>query len=322
MQRAQGIAKSLRAASGIQNAARPAIVGESQVSDGFINRFGDRHASRQILQQRMKSVSNIQKITAAMKMVAASRLRGAQTRAENSRGIWQPFTRLLGDCPDMDVPNDVTVAVSSDRGLCGGINSNIAKAVRGTMATLDTFETADKEKKIVIVGEKCRSLLQREYGANFVWSFVDTSKVPTTFTTVSLIADDILKTEYDTLRILYNKFKSAITFVPSMVTLNSVEVTEKRAETGGFLDKYEFDDDDRTATLKDIQEFQLACTLYNSMMENSCSELGSRVSAMDSSSKNAKEMKEKLTLLYNRSRQAAITTELIEIISGASALEG
>jgi len=100
------------------------------------------------------------------------------------------------------------------------------------------------------------------------------------------------------------------------------QVAEKRAEAGGMMDEYEIEEEDRAPLLMDLSEFQLSAVLYNSMLENQASELGSRMSAMDSSTKNAKDMLEKLTLTYNRSRQAAITTELIEIISGAAALEG
>ena len=136
------------------------------------------------------------------------------------------------------------------------------------------------------------------------------------------VAEDILKTEYDVTRIIFNRFVSAIAQKPTIATVLSPNALEKEAEAGSAIDQYEIEGPDRAELLQDLGEFQLATTLFTGMLENNCSEQSSRMSAMENSTKNAGEMLGKLTLTYNRTRQAGITTELSEIISGATALEG
>lgn len=315
-------AKRLGASASRQPAAQGLAASEEAFVDGFITPFGARFASRQILQQRMKSVGNIAKITSAMKMVAASRLRGAQTRCEAARGLWIPGTKLLGDCPDVDVPMNLTVAITSDRGLCGGINSAVAKHARATTDVLASLiQSEGKTNPIIIIGDKGKAL-SRTNGAQVQMVITDWTKVPISFNGAGMLADELLKHKADATRIIYNTFQSAMSFMPTMATVVSAEVAEMRAQEGGIMDAYEIEEEDRAPLLADLMEFQLASVLYVGLLENQASELGSRMSAMDSSTKNANEMLNKLTLTYNRSRQAAITTELIEIISGAAALEG
>lgn len=272
----------------------------------------------------MKSVKNIQKITKAMKMVAASKLRAVQTRAENSRGLWQPFTALLGDNPSADVKKNVVVTISSDKGLCGGINSTSVKISR-ILHKLNSGP--DKETKYVLLGEKAKVQLVRDSKKDIELTLTELQKNPLNYTQVSVLADDILKNvEYDALRIVFNKFHSVVSFLPTVSTILSPEVIEKEAEAGGKLgelDSYEIEGGEtKSEILQNLAEFQFSCVMYNAVLENACSEQGARMSAMDSSSRNAGEMLDRLTLTYNRTRQASITTELIEIISGASALAG
>ncbi|KAF7136573.1 hypothetical protein RHSIM_Rhsim08G0146100 [Rhododendron simsii] len=341
---------------------------EEQVS------FGVRSISTQIVRNRMKSVKNIQKITKAMKMVAASKLRAIQVRAENSRGLWQPFTALLGDTPraaigfvlhladivevwlwfsldwlggnllstasliqssnfaclhfvalpGVDVKKNVIVTISSDKGLCGGINSTSVKMSR---ALHKLNAGPDKEGKYVILGEKAKAQLIRDSKKDIEISITELQKNPLNYTQVSVLADDILKNvEFDALRIVFNKFQSVVSFLPTTATILSPEVVEKEAEAGGKLgdlDSYEIEGGEtKSEVLQNLTEFQFSCVLFNAVLENACSEQGARMSAMDSSSRNAGDMLDRLTLTYNRTRQASITTELIEIISGASALTG
>lgn len=286
--------------------------------------FGVRSISTQIVRNRMKSVKSIQKITKAMKMVAASKLRAIQVRAENSRGLWQPFTALLGDTPSVDVKKNVLVTISSDKGLCGGINST---SVKISKAFLKLNSGPDKEIKYVILGEKAKAQLIRDSKQHIELSITELQKNPLNYTQVSVIADDILKTvEYDALRIVYNKFQSVVSFIPTLATVLSPEVVERESEAGGKLgelDSYEIEGGDtKGEILQNLSEFQFSCVMFNAVLENACSEQGARMSAMDSSSRNAGDMLDRLTLSYNRTRQASITTELIEIISGASALTG
>ncbi|KAL9372539.1 hypothetical protein Peur_034783 [Populus x canadensis] len=286
--------------------------------------LGVRSISTQVVRNRMKSVKNIQKITKAMKMVAASKLRLIQTRAENSRGLWQPFTALLGDSPSVDVKKNEIVTVSSDKGLCGGINSTAVKISRAfNKLTLGP----EKETKYVILGEKAKAQLIRDSKKNIAICMTELQRNPLNYTQVSVLADDVLKNvEYDALRIVFNKFQSVVSFLPTMATVLSPEVVEREAESGGRLgdlDSYEIEGGEtKGEILQNLAEFQFSCVLFNAVMESACSEQGARMSAMDSSSRNAGDMLDRLTLTYNRTRQASITTELTEIISGAAALEG
>ncbi|KAH9722192.1 ATP synthase subunit gamma [Citrus sinensis] len=286
--------------------------------------LGVRSISTQIVRNRMKSVKNIQKITKAMKMVAASKLRAIQVKAENSRGLWQPFTALLGDTPTVDAKKNVIVTISSDKGLCGGINSTAVK-ISKSLHKLNSGP--DKENKYVILGEKAKAILVRDSKKDIELIITELQKNPLNYTQVSVLADDILKNvEFDALRIIYSKFHSVVSFLPTMATVLSPELVEREAESGGKLgelDSYEIEGGEtKGEILQNLAEFQFSCVMFNAVLENACSEQGARMSAMDSSSRNAGEMLDRLTLTYNRTRQASITTELIEIISGASALEG
>ncbi|XP_062205801.1 ATP synthase subunit gamma, mitochondrial-like isoform X2 [Phragmites australis] len=290
---------------------------------------GARSISTQVVRNRMKSVKNIQKITKAMKMVAASKLRAVQIRTENSRGLWQPFTALLGDAPSVDVNKNVIVAITSDKGLCGGINSTSVKVSKALHKLTSAFMYSgpEKESKYVILGEKGKVQLIRDSRKSIEMTVSELQKNPINYTQTAVLADDILKNvEFDALRLVFNKFHSVISFKPTMTTILSPEVMEKETESGGKvgdLDSYEIEGGEtKSEILQNLTEFQFSCVLYNAALENACSELGARMSAMDSSSRNAGDMLDRLTLTYNRTRQASITTELIEIISGASALEG
>ncbi|KAL5679613.1 hypothetical protein ACJX0J_005998, partial [Zea mays] len=263
--------------------------------------IGARSISTQVVRNRMKSIKNIQKITKAMKMVAASKLRAVQTRTENSRGLWQPFTALLGDTPSVDVKKNVIVAITSDKGLCGGINSTSVKVSR---ALHKLTSGPEKESKYVILGEKGKVQLLRDSKNSIEMTASELQKNPINYTQIAVLADDILKNvEYDALRVIFNKFHSVISFKPTMVTILSPEVAEKEAEAGGKtgdLDSYEIEGGETKAEiLQNLAEFQFSCVMYNGALENACSELGARMSAMDSSSRNAGDMLDRLTLTYN-----------------------
>jgi len=274
-----------------------------------------RTISLQAVAIRMRSVGNIQKITKAMKMVAASRLKGAQTKCEKSRALVNPFVRLLGDTPGTETESTLVVPISSDKGLCGGINTAVVK-----YSTV--LNTMSPGARINVVGDKARAQLNRLYPDRINNVVVDTTKQPLTFGTASAIADEIMAQNAPKTQLVFNRFASAISFKPTVATVLSSEELEKAAEEGvNEFDSYEIEGPDRSEFLLDLSEFKMGALLYNAMLENNTSELGSRMQSMENSSKNASEMLQKLTLLYNRTRQAAITTELIEIISGASSLE-
>lgn len=322
----QGFARGSAAApSSVQSQLLPATAAKSspmidELAAGAVAPFGVRH-SLQHVKQRMRSVGNTKKITAAMKMVAASKMRVAERVSEQSRGLTKPFVRLLPDAPAAEAPKNLVVPITSDKGLCGGINSTVVKYTRQVNNVLKLDADAEKETLVAIMGEKGRPQLARSDSKKIVYTAADISKTKPTFAQASMLAEDILKAQADVTRIVFNRFVSAISYKPTVATVLSAEYLEKELEAGSSMDQYEVEGPDRSELLMDLSEFHLAATMYNAIAENASSENASRVAAMESSTKNAAEMLQKLTLLYNRSRQAAITNELIEIISGASALD-
>jgi len=204
------------------------------------------------------------------------------------------------------------VAVTSDRGLCGGIHTSIVKAIRLMLAE----KKEGLDTKIICIGDKSKSMLQRNYGGKILFSVNEVGKKPITFLDASVISTAILSSnfEFDSGEILFNRFKSAISYSLKKEPFYSTSLVAASKNYGLF-------DSMDAETLKCFQEFQLASLLFYGFKENTTSEQSSRMSAMDNASKNAGEMIQKLTLYYNRTRQSVITRELIEIISGAAALD-
>lgn len=269
-----------------------------------------------IVAARMKSVKSIQKITKAMKMVAASKLRMDQRRLENGMPFALPIQRILGRIPIPQEKGDLTVlALTSDKGLCGGVNSAVARLVR---ETVKTTEAEGSRAFIIGVGDKIRSALQRVFGDRFSRMFTEATRFPWSFATAAVIADRIIKEDPGRLTIVYNHFKSAVAY--DTVSQNLLTGRQAARSTKQELAGFEFEPE-LTDVWKDVHDFYCACTVYGCMLDNIASEQSARMNAMDNASTNASEMISALTLKYNRARQAKITTELVEIISGANALE-
>jgi len=257
-----------------------------------------------------------------MKLVAASKLRQAQVNVEKSRGIIEPFTKVLGDFPTTAAEKAITMPITSDRGLCGGINTTMAKYTRMVNKMTETGGL-EATQSIVVVGEKGKAQLQRDQSEKIILTVGDVAKARITFQAASMIAEEVLKSDFDAVRLLFNRFNSAILFKPTVSTVLSTETMEADPEVAKSLQKFQVKGSQiREEVMQNLAEFHLASALYNGLLENNCSENASRMQAMENSTKNASEMLDKLTLTYNRARQASITTELNEIISGASALEG
>ena len=209
---------------------------------------------------------------------------------------------------------NLVVIMTSDKGLCGGVNTILARMTRQLLAQSDAL---GKNVSMFILGDKGRSALNRAYGHRFVGTATERA-MPYSFDLASAIASDTINAgEYDAVHLMYNEFKSAIAYTPSIRTM-----VPKTDATDAFFAPFEIEPENDPETLLNFHEYTTASTMFYSMLENAASEQSSRMSAMENASKNAGEMIEKLTLQYNRARQARITTELIEIISGASALEG
>jgi F-type H+-transporting ATPase subunit gamma len=296
------------------------------------------------LKTRISSVKSTQKITSAMKMVAASRLRRAQEAAEAARPYAERMERMIASvlenlgstegAPKLlaGTGSDevhLLVAVTSDRGLCGGFNANIAREVRNrTRALLADGKTV----KLLCVGRKGRDALRRDFQSHIVDSFQGIGRAGVTFAEADEVAEKIISMfedgEFDVCTVVYNKFVSAITQVVTPQRLIPVEVAASDDDDDdeaaapaqeGPAAAYEFEPSEQEI-LTDLLPGNLKVQVFRALLESSASEHGARMSAMDNATRNAGEMIDGLTLTYNRTRQAKITSELIEIISGAEAL--
>ena len=283
------------------------------------------------LKNRIGSVKNTRKITKAMQMVAAAKLRRAQEAAEAAR----PYAERMGavmagltaaaagsdQAPRLlagtgDDRRHLLVVMTSERGLAGGFNSSIVKLARQRLLDL---QAQGKEVAILTVGKKGREQLKRDYSHLFV-AHVDLSEVKRIgYESAREIADQILDRfdagEFDVATLFYNRFESVISQVPTARQVIPA-VVEEGASASSLYD-YE---PDESAILNDLLPRAVATQVFAALLENGASEQGARMSAMDNATRNAGDMIDRLTTVYNRSRQAAITKELIEIISGAEAL--
>jgi F-type H+-transporting ATPase subunit gamma len=286
------------------------------------------------LKVRINSVKSTQKITSAMKMVAAAKLRRAQEQAEAARPYAERMERMLGSLASAMAGRDgapallvgtgkdqthLLVVMTSDRGLCGGFNSSI---VRGTRRMIRDLLAAGKAVKIITVGRKGRDQLRRDYGKLIIESFDDIGRPRLTYADADRIAHRITALyeagDFDVCTIFYNKFKSAMTQILTAQQL--IPFTGGGGEAAPTNDVfYEYEPDEQEI-LAELLPRNLGVQIFRALLENSASEQGARMTAMDSATRNAGDMINKLTINYNRSRQAYITKELIEIISGAEAL--
>ncbi|KAK9525900.1 hypothetical protein VZT92_016571 [Zoarces viviparus] len=265
---------------------------------------------------RLKSIKNIQKITKSMKMVAAAKYARAERQLKPAR-VYSAGALALYEKADIQVPEDKTakhliIGVSSDRGLCGAIHSNVAKAIKAEIAVLTGV---GKEVMVINVGDKLRGILQRTHNQHIILNCKEIGRQPPSFGDASIVASEMLDCgyEFDQGSIIFNRFRSVISYKTEKKPVFSIE-TIANAESMGIYDDIDAD------VLRNYQEFALVNLIYMAMKESTTAEQSARMTAMDNASKNASEMIEKLTLLFNRTRQSVITKELIEIISGAAAL--
>lgn len=284
------------------------------------------------LKIRIESVKSTRKITKAMQMVAAAKLRRAQEAAENARPYAERMSAVVANlaasaqgsasAPVMlaGTGQDKThllVAATAERGLCGGFNSSIVRIVRAKARTLSD---EGKAVKIFTVGRKGREQLKREFAADFV-GHVDLSGHKSIGSDAAAeifqqIQEMFSAGEFDVATIFFSRFKSVISQIPTERQLIPVSV----GDAGGPASRFYNYEPGETEILDELLPQAVANQIFAALLENAASEQGARMSAMDNATRNAGEMIDKLTIVYNRSRQAAITKELIEIISGAEAL--
>ncbi|RMD95322.1 MAG: F0F1 ATP synthase subunit gamma [Alphaproteobacteria bacterium] len=287
------------------------------------------------LKIRIESVKSTRKITKAMQMVAAAKLRRAQEAAENARPYAERFGAVMarlsataqasGQGPKLLVgtgsdQTHLLVVMTAERGLCGGFNSSIVRLARSRIQELQSL---GKTVKILTVGRKGREQLKREYAKLFV-GHIDLSGVRNVgYENAREIAHDILSRfdagEFDVCTIFFNTFKSVISQIPTEQQVIPAAFDGGEAEGAQAAAFYDYEPDEEEI-LAELLPRGVATRIFSALLENAASEQGARMSAMDSATRNAGEMIDKLTIQYNRSRQAAITKELIEIISGAEAL--
>ncbi|GGH31664.1 F-type H+-transporting ATPase subunit gamma [Cribrihabitans marinus] len=287
------------------------------------------------LKIRIESVKSTRKITKAMQMVAAAKLRRAQEAAEAGRPYAERFNAVMAGLAasvgDSDTApkllrgtgkDDVhlLVVMTAERGLCGGFNANIAKLAR---ARADELQGKGKAVKILTVGKKGRDALKREYGDLFV-GHIDLSEVKRVgYSDAQDIARDILgrfdADEFDVATIFFSRFQNVVTQIPTAQQIIPAAFEAEEGADQGATTLYDYEPSEE-AILADLLPKGVATAIFSALLENGASEQGARMSAMDNATRNAGEMIDKLTIQYNRSRQAVITNELIEIISGAEAL--
>ena len=285
------------------------------------------------LKKRIESVKSTRKITKAMQMVAAAKLRRAQDAAEEARPYAERFNAVMAGLAASVGGNDsaprlligtgsdkvhLLVVLTAERGLCGGFNSNIARLAR---AHADRLKNQGKTVKILTVGKKGRDAMKRDYSDLFV-GHIDLSEVKRlTYADAQGIARKVLERfdagEFDVATIFYAQFVNVVTQVPTAKQIIPADFETDESAGAGTVYDYE---PGEAEILADLLPRGVATQIFSALLENGASEQGARMSAMDNATRNAGEMIEKLTIQFNRSRQAAITNELIEIISGAEAL--
>ena len=286
------------------------------------------------LKKRIKSVKSTQKITKAMKMVAAAKLRKAQENAEKGRpyskkmqNIILNLTRSISDpknAPKLlsGTGNDKTylcVVLTADRGVCGGFNTNICKLAK---TRFKKILNEQKNLKIITVGSKGFDQIKREYGKHVMKKYSFKEKKQITFKEADTVGNEIIRlfnqNEFDKCILFFNNFKNVITQIPQAQQIIPVDNKSTKSQEENFL-PYEFEPDE-DEILEDLLPKNISTQVFKAFLENAASEQGSRMTAMDNATRNAGDLVDKLTVNYNRSRQASITKELIEIISGAESL--
>ncbi len=286
------------------------------------------------LKMRIESVKSTRKITKAMQMVAAAKLRRAQEAAEAARPYTERFNAVMGKLSASIGPSDsapkllsgtgadqthLLIVMTSERGLCGGFNGNISRLAKAEAAKL---LAEGKTVKIVTVGKKGRDAIKRELSDYFI-DHVDMTEIKNVgYTDAQSIAAGVLTRfkagEFDVAKIFFSRFENVVSQIPTMQQIIPADFAAPEADApeAAF---YDYEPDEQTI-LADLLPRGVATAIFSGLLENGASEQGARMSAMDNATRNAGDMIDKLSIIYNRSRQAAITNELIEIISGAEAL--
>ena len=286
------------------------------------------------LKKRIKSVKSTQKITKAMKMVAAAKLRKAQESAEKGRPYSQKMQNIIlnltksitdpENAPKLLVGTGkdntyLCVVLTADRGLCGGFNSNICKLAK---SNFKKFLNEGKNLKIITVGTKGLDQIRRDYGKHIIKKLSFKEKKKITYNEAEIVGNEIInlfkQNQFDKCILYYNNFKNVITQIPEA---QQIIPAESKISESNKLNSFQYEfEPEEDEILEDLLPKNISTQVFKAFLENAASEQGSRMTAMDNATRNAGDLVDKLTINYNRSRQASITKELIEIISGAESL--
>jgi len=296
----------------------PRLVAQAGAARGMAT---EKQISNQIV-----STKNIRKITASMKMVSAAKLKGDETRLALAKPFNAWTDAICGEPKEIETPADVDYAelpqktlivpFTSDKGLCGGINSFISRATRDCVGKI---HAQGKECDVVVIGDKGRSQLNRQIPDSIKRAATEV-EAPGNFSLAAALTSEIVAAgaaDYDAVMIIYNSYVNAAVYKQYYKVIKPM-AGEGEDEP---MVEYEFEPDNKSEVLQDLYEYMLTSQVYYCFMDGAAAEQSSRMTAMENASKNAGEMIDSLTLRYNRARQSRITTELIEIISGASALD-
>ncbi|KAI1338488.1 ATP synthase F1 gamma [Xylariaceae sp. FL0016] len=297
----------------LSRAARPALrAGAAAIPAARSAQNGAGYATLREIEGRLKSIRNIEKITKTMKIVASTKLTRAQRAMNDSRKYGETSQEVFESAEtkplDPEGKKTLYIVCSSDKGLCGGIHSGLSRFMRRQFAATDA-----QPSDLVLIGEKSRAQLSRTNPKDIVLSFAGVGKDVPTFADAQAIADQVVQLpgEYSDIKIVYNKFINATSYEATVIEAFSEEAIANSPNFSVF----EVDEE----LLSNLREYALANSLYWALAEGHACEISARRNAMDNASKNAGEMISKYQILYNRTRQAVITGELVEIITGATA---
>lgn len=287
----------------LSRSVRPAIAASSRVQQQR------SMATLREIEMRLKSVRNIEKITNSMKVIASTKLAKAQRAMQAAKTYGIANNEVFNNAEATEGGKKLFIVISSDKGLCGGIHSSVSKATRRAIA-----KEGASESPLIVIGDKSKSQLMRVHSKNAVLTFNQIGKDIPTFADAAEVTDLIVQSgvKYDSVHLVYNKFVSAIAYESAVMEV----LSEEALKNSPNFKVYEVEDD----ATKDLAEFSLANAIFSVLVEGHATEMSSRRNAMDGASKNAADMITSLQMKYNRGRQAAITNELVDIITGASAL--
>ncbi|KAI2782332.1 ATP synthase F1 gamma [Daldinia loculata] len=298
----------------LSRVARPALrAGAAAIPARAANNAAAGYATLREIEGRLKSIKNIEKITNTMKIVASTKLTRAQRAMNDSRKYGQTSNEVFESAETKPLEGEgkktLYIVCSSDKGLCGGVHSGLSRFMRRQLAA------SDQPADLILIGEKSRAQLSRTNAKDIVLSFAGIGKDIPTFADAQAIADQVtqLPTDYADIKIVHNKFINATSYEPIIIEAFSEEAIANSPNFSAF----EVDEE----LLSNLREYALANSLYWALAEGHACEISARQQAMDNASKNAGEMISKYQILFNRTRQAVITGELVEIITGATASE-